>query len=114
MKPFLTFRAPDESHLLYTPKGRKKFKVRMWVKLPNRTETEENEIIVHDPIFLGDLKPILDDHANELIDILNAETFRIWAEFMHSINDSTTNEEIDNFCLNFPTSGYGFECYIWR
>ena len=114
MKPFLMFRAPDESHWLYMPKGRKKFRVNLWVKLPGKTDHEANEIIIHDPIFLHELKAIMDDHANELIDILNAENFRIWAEFMHTINDSTTNDEIDNFCLNFPTSDYGFECFIWR
>lgn len=114
MKPFLTFRAPEEVSWLYHPKGRKKFKVDIWVQLPNRKERDCNEIIVSEPCFLSELKPILDEAANELIDLLNAENWAIWAEFMHSINDSTTDEQIDHFCENFPTSDYGFECYTWK
>lgn len=114
MKPFLTFRAPDEIKMLYQPKGRKKFRVEIWVQLPNRAERDCNEIVVSEPCFLSEMKPILDEAANELIDLLNAENWAIWAEFMHSINDTTSDEDIDYFCENFPTSDYGFECYIWR
>lgn len=114
MKPFLTFRSPDTAKWVYYPKGRKKFKVRIWVLLPGRDEPDENEVIIYDPILLSELKAIMDDQANEIMDLAQCELYEHWARFLIAVDDQTTDEEIDEFNDNFPTISYGYECYTWR
>lgn len=114
MTPFLTFRSPDTAKWVYQPKGRKKFKLRIWVLLPGRDEPDENEVIVHEPILLSEFTAIMHDQANEIIDLAQCELYQHWAAFLLNVDDSTSDEEIDQFYDNFPVIDYGYECFIWR
>lgn len=113
MKPFVVFRAPNTVRWNYQPSGRKRFRINIWVKLPFRDLPEVNEIITKKPITIAELKPTIDDHADELMDLLRNTLYEHWAAFLLSINDNTTDDEIDQFHDNFPQSDYGFECYVW-
>ena len=114
MLPFLTFRSPNKATWRVVPRGRKIFRVRIWVKRPFQTHPEENIFTVKEPITRDDLLPILEIHANEVMDILQCDLFEHWAKFLLSINDETTDQQIDDFYDNFPQPTYGYECYIWR
>lgn len=114
MLPFLTFRAPNKSHWRLVPNGRKIFRVHIWVKRPLQTAKESNIFTIKEPITREELLPILEMHANEVMDILQCDLFEHWAKFLLAIDDETTDQQIDDFYDNFPQSDYGYECYIWR
>ncbi len=114
MKPFVIFRAPNSIKWNYKPSGKRIYRARFWVKLPFTNTAEVNEIITKQPIAMTDLKPFLDENANELMDTLQCALYAHWAQFLLKIDDATTDEEIDEFFDNFPQSDYGFECYVWR
>jgi len=114
MKPFLVFRAPEHVQWNFIPRGKKIFRVNMWVRRPLQKHAEVNDIRIKQPITIEQLKPILDMHANELMDIAQCDLYEHWARFLLSINDSTTDEDIDNFYDNSPALDYGYECFIWR
>lgn len=114
MLPFLTFRAPNKANWRLVPRGRKIFRVHIWVKRPFQTERESNTFTVKQPITREELLPILEMHANEVMDILQNDLFEHWATFLLSIDDSTTEQQIDDFYDSFPQPDYGYECYIWR
>jgi hypothetical protein len=114
MKPFLAFRAPEHVHWRFIPRGKKYFRVNIWVKRPFQKHQEVNDFRIKEPITIEQLKPILELHANELMDIAQCDLYEHWARFLWSIDDSTTDEEIDAFYDNFPALDYGYECFIWR
>lgn len=109
--PFFIFRAPNIKKQYYIPRGPKKFRIVAWVKLPY-IERDVDEIIVDQPVYLQDLFPILEATANDLMDKAINELYEHWARFLLSVNDQTTDEEIDIFYNNFPKLDYGFECYV--
>jgi hypothetical protein len=114
MKPFVVFRAPNTVKWSYRPQGKRIYKIRIWIKLPFATKPEVNELITKQPCTISEIKPIIDDNANELMDLLQCTLYEYWAKFLLSITDATTDQEMDNFVDNFPQSDYGFECYVWR
>lgn len=114
MKPFVVFRAPNSVQWHYHPKGKRIFRIRLWVRLPFTSTPEINEIITRTPCIIADIKPFIDDHANELMDLLQCALYEHWAKFLLSITEATTEQEMDSFYDNFPQSDYGFECYVWR
>lgn len=113
MKPFYVFRAPDKQTWRYYPKGRKRYRVRLWVKLPISKELLQQDIRPKVACTVADLMEIINNSANELMDQLRNELFNQWALFLLSVTDKTTDEEIDTFYDNFPNSEYGIECYEW-
>jgi hypothetical protein len=113
MTPFFVFRAPNKKTQFYIPRGPKKFRIVAWIKLPY-TSRDSDEILVNEPVYLQDLFPVLEQTANELMDKAMNELFEHWAKFLLSVDDKTTDDEIDIFHDNFPKLDYGFECYIRR
>lgn len=114
MLPFLIFRSPNKAQWRLVPRGRKYFRVHIWVKRPFQKARESNTFTIKEPITREQLLPILEMHANELMDILQCDLFEHWARFLLSVDDTTTEESIDEFFDNFPQPTYGYECYIWR
>lgn len=113
MKPFVIFRAPQTVRWHYQPRGRNRYRIHIWVKLPFRELPEVNEIITKKSHTISELMPIINANADELMDLLRNALYEHWANFLLSINDKTTDEEIDTFHDQFPESDYGFECYVW-
>lgn len=114
MHPFLCFRAPNKKTQFYIPRGKNKFRIRAWVKLPFTNERDEDDIRCETPIMLSELHPILERSALELMDKAVNELYEHWATFLLSVNDSTSDESIDKFYDDFPKLDYGFECFILR
>lgn len=113
MKPFVIFRAPNTQRWHARPRGKNRYKLHAWVKLPISNEKLSQEIITKQPATISDLMPIINNAVNELMDELRNELFEHWATFLLSVTDSTTDDEIDKFHDEFPLSDYGFECYLW-
>lgn len=113
MKPFLVFRGPESAKWNYRPQGKNKYRVNMWVQRPFHQDKDVNDFRIKQPITLAELKPIMDIHANEMMDLAQADLYEHWAKFLIAVNDSTSEEEIDHFHDNFPTLKYGYECYVW-
>lgn len=114
MKPFLTFRAPEHVQWQFVPRGKNTYRINMWVRRPFQKHPEVNDIRIKNAIKLEQLKPILDQHANELMDIAIHDLYEHWATFLIGVNDSTSDDDIDTFYDNFPALDYGYECFIWR
>ena len=114
MKPFVVFRAPGTQRWNSRPSGRKIYRIRIWVKLPFCAKPEVNDLITKQPCTISEIKLIIDANAVELMDLLANTLFEHWAKFLLSVNDKTTDEEIDRFHDSFPSADYGFECYVWR
>lgn len=113
MKPFVTLRAPNTVRWHYQPRGRNRYRINIWVKLPHSKLREVNEIITKQAHTISELMPIINNNADELMDLLRNTLYEHWAKFLLTINDQTTEEEIDIFHDTFPESDYGFECYVW-
>lgn len=114
MHPFFTFRAPNKKQQFYVPRGPQRFRIVAWVKLPFTNTRDADEILMDQPVMLQDLHPVLEKTALELMDKAINELYEHWATFLLSVNDHTSDEDIDNFYNNFPKLDYGFECYIRR
>lgn len=114
MHPFFIFRAPNTRKQHYIPRGKNRFRVVAWVKLPFTHTRDSDEIIVDQPIMLQELLPVLEQTANELMDKAINELYEHWANFLLSVNDTISDDDIDFFYNNFPKLDYGFECFIWR
>lgn len=112
--PFVVFRGPNFQKWNFRPTGKKRFRIVIWVKLPFSNKKEVNEITTKAPCTIAEIKPIIDANADELMDLLQCALYEYWAKFLLSIDDNTSDEEIDNFNDTFPESEYGFECYVWR
>lgn len=113
MHPFLIFRAPNKRKQHYVPRGKNRFRIVAWVK-PPFTERDTDEILVDEPVWLEELLPVLTDTANDLMDKAINELYEHWATFLLSVNDTTSDDDIDQFYDQFPKLDYGFECYIRR
>jgi len=98
----------------FIPRGKKYFRVNIWIKRPFQKHQEVNDFRIKESITIEQLRPILEMHANELMDIAQCDLYEHWARFLLTVDDNTTDEEIDNFYDNFPTLDYGYECFIWR
>lgn len=113
MKPFLVFRAPNHHKWRFHPKGKKRFRFNAWVVLPYSKEKVTQEIITKDSIELADLLPMFNETVNAVMDELQCELYQHWATFLLSINNTTTDEEIDRFYDSVPDTDYGYEVYVW-
>lgn len=114
MHPFFIFRAPNKKQQFYEPRGPKKFRIVAWVKLPFTNTRDADEILVDQPVMLQDLHPVLEQTALELMDKAINELYEYWARFLLSVDNNTSDADIDNFYDNFPKLDYGFECYFKR
>lgn len=97
----------------FRPRGLKRYRVYMWVKLPISNTILSQDIRPSGSCTVKDLMPCITTGMDEIMDQLRNELFEHWATFLLSVGDSTTDEEIDNFHDNFPASDYGLECYVW-
>lgn len=113
MKPFFTFRAPNTQRWHAHPKGKKRYRIHAWVKLPISGTKLSHDVCPKQSVTVSDLMPIINNAVNELMDPLRNELFEHWAKFLLSINDETTDEDVDIFHDSFPESDYGIECYVW-
>lgn len=113
MKPFVVFRAPDTVRWLKNPKGKHRYRFNAWVYLPFSKAKLVQEVTTKAPVTVTDLMPLLNEAVNVVMDELQCELYEYWATFLLSINDSTTEEQIDNYHDSVPESDYGFEAYIW-
>lgn len=113
MKTFVVFRAPNRQQWHARPRGKNRYRLHAWVKLPISNTKLVQDISIKKSATVTDLMPIINNAVNELMDELRNELFMHWATFLLSVTDATTDDEIDKFHDNFPLSDYGFECYVW-
>ena len=113
MKPFVVFRAPNSQRWNYRPSGRNRYRLNAWVKLPISGQLLKQELTTKKAATIDDLMPVINNMVDEMMDELRNELYEFWATFLLSVNDSTTDQEIDDFHDSIPPSNYGFECYVW-
>lgn len=113
MKPFVVFRAPNSQRWSYQPRGRNRYRVHAWVKLPLSGQKLEQDLTTKQPATISELMPIINNIVDEMADELRNELFEAWATFLLSVSDDTTDDDIDRFHDAFPDADYGFECYVW-